>query len=110
MYASNGFYQLRFPSFLCYVAKCKHLCFVYFKEESLSAYKPSWEEFLCQEGSLECLNPFGRCIPGAWKCDEVADCYDGQDELGCGKDRQALCPLCNYPLTCRPLGTRANYL
>ena len=39
-------------------------------------------------GNFMCSN--GRCIPGAWQCDGLPDCFDKSDEREC---REWACPL-----------------
>ena len=39
-------------------------------------------------GNFMCSN--GRCIPGAWQCDGLPDCFDKSDEKEC---REWACPL-----------------
>lgn len=34
-------------------------------------------------GNFMCSN--GRCIPGAWQCDGLPDCFDDSDEKECRK-------------------------
>nr|7FFN_M Chain M, Low-density lipoprotein receptor class A domain-containing protein 3 [Homo sapiens] len=34
-------------------------------------------------GNFMCSN--GRCIPGAWQCDGLPDCFDKSDEKECPK-------------------------
>jgi len=42
-------------------------------------------------GNFMCSN--GRCIPGAWQCDGLPDCFDDSDEKECRK-WPPLCPRC----------------
>lgn len=38
----------------------------------------------CNDWTFKCNN--GKCIPYWWKCDQVNDCEDMSDELGCDTD------------------------
>ena len=37
----------------------------------------------CGSGEWTCRN--GDCIPENYRCDDQSDCYDGSDEVDCGK-------------------------
>ncbi|KAM4617159.1 low-density lipoprotein receptor class A domain-containing protein 3 [Discoglossus pictus] len=41
-------------------------------------------------GNFMCSN--GRCIPGAWHCDGMPDCFDESDEKECPKTRSKCAP------------------
>ncbi|XP_022101868.1 low-density lipoprotein receptor-like [Acanthaster planci] len=44
--------------------------------------------FECTDDAIHCENKHGDCIPEYFRCDDIVDCYDGQDEVGCDENKK----------------------
>ncbi|KAK6642297.1 hypothetical protein RUM44_014020 [Polyplax serrata] len=56
--------------------------------------RPVLPQEACNEWAFKCTNGF--CIPYWWKCDQVNDCKDMSDEIGC--DEEEPVPKPTYPV------------
>ncbi|XP_038046270.1 uncharacterized protein LOC119720607 [Patiria miniata] len=45
---------------------------------------PASDNLTCSPDQLDCGHSV--CVASSWQCDDVPDCWDGSDELGCGTD------------------------
>ncbi|XP_038046069.1 uncharacterized protein LOC119720470 [Patiria miniata] len=46
---------------------------------------PASDNLTCSPYQFDCGHYV--CIASSWQCDDVSDCFDGRDELGCDEDR-----------------------
>ncbi|XP_071830844.1 low-density lipoprotein receptor-related protein 6-like isoform X3 [Apostichopus japonicus] len=81
-------------SHLCYNGGgCSHLCIINIHEE-IQCSCPKYLTLAadgrtckvptsCGEGQFECTSGIVVCIPLMWRCDQMEECADGSDEVGC---------------------------
>ncbi|XP_014248480.1 low-density lipoprotein receptor-related protein 6 isoform X2 [Cimex lectularius] len=51
--------------------------------EILQSHIDCTREGPCSHDQFSCISSPGECIPMKWRCDSMADCFDGSDETNC---------------------------
>ncbi|XP_063241894.1 basement membrane-specific heparan sulfate proteoglycan core protein isoform X7 [Bacillus rossius redtenbacheri] len=74
-------------------------------EFSASTPRPGVPTPLCESGEMACRN--GECVPYTSRCDGLAQCEDGSDELGCPASPTSSTPT---SVELRPVGTSSSTL